>query len=94
MFNFVVETMELYYKRKLVNIAHNRLESHIALRFQVINTQKIGKGDITKKLSLLGGTQSKARQKEVNPMTSIPTLEYVPALVGKMAHHALIKLQL
>jgi len=49
MFYFVVETMELYYKRKLVNIAHNRLESHIALRFQGINAQKIGKGDITKK---------------------------------------------
>ena len=31
MFYFVVETLELYYKRKLVNVAHNRLGSYIAL---------------------------------------------------------------
>ena len=54
MFYFVVETMELYYKRKLVNIASNRLQSHISLRFQGVNGQKIKKGDITKNLSLDG----------------------------------------
>ena len=48
MFYFVVETLELYYKRKLVNVAHNRLESYIALRFQGLNVKKISKADITK----------------------------------------------
>ncbi len=48
MFYFVVETLELYYKRKLVSVANNRLESYIALRFQGLNAKKISKEDITK----------------------------------------------
>ena len=31
MFYFIVATMDLYYKRKLLNIANNRLHSYIAL---------------------------------------------------------------
>ena len=48
MFYFVVETLELYYKRKLLNIANNRLESYIAVRFQGLNAKKISKNDIIK----------------------------------------------
>lgn len=48
MFYFVVETLELYYKRKLVNIANNRLESYIAARFQGLNAKKISKDNIIK----------------------------------------------
>ena len=31
MFYFIVETMDLHYKRKLLNIANNRPESYIAI---------------------------------------------------------------
>ena len=41
MFYFAVETLELYYKRKFLNIANNRLETYIAVRFQSLNTKEI-----------------------------------------------------
>ena len=48
MFYLIVETLELYYKRTFVNIANNRLESYIAVRFQGLDAKKISKHDITK----------------------------------------------
>ena len=48
MFYFLVEIMDLYYKRKLVNIANSRLQSYVALRFKGLDAKKVKKEDITK----------------------------------------------
>jgi len=48
MFYFIIETLELYYKRKLVSIANSRLQTYIALRFQGINAKKVCRDSITK----------------------------------------------
>ena len=48
MFYFIIETLELYYKRKLVSIANGRLQTYIALRFQGINVKKVCQDSITK----------------------------------------------
>ena len=54
MFYFVVETLELYYKRKLVNIANNRLESYLAARFQGLNAKKSARTTSSKLTSWVG----------------------------------------
>ena len=48
MFCFIVKTMELHYKRKLLNTANNRVESYVAVRFRGIDAMKVRKEDITK----------------------------------------------
>ena len=47
-FYFITETLELYYKRKLISIANSRLQTYIALRFQGINAKKVCQDSITK----------------------------------------------
>ena len=64
MFYFVVETMDLYYKRKLLNIANNRLDSYIALRFRGLDAKKVQKEDITKEMQL--GWHTVQSQSEMN----------------------------
>ena len=52
MFYFIIETIELHYKRKPLNIANSRLESYIAVRFRGLDAKKVRKEDITKGASL------------------------------------------
>ena len=46
MFSFVYEVMEIYYQKKLLSLANNRIETYVALRFQGINAQKLDKDEI------------------------------------------------
>ncbi len=41
MFSFITECMELYYCRKLLSAAHNRLDRYISLKYQGLNCSKI-----------------------------------------------------
>ena len=41
MFSFVTECLELYYTRKLLSVAHNRMDRYISLKFQGINSAGI-----------------------------------------------------
>ena len=64
MFYFIVETMDLYYKRKLLNIANNRFDSYIALRFRGFDAKKVRKEDITKEMQV--GWYTVQSQSEMN----------------------------
>ena len=46
MFQFVIEKMECYYQRKLLSVAHNRIDRYIQLKFRGIGAGKIRKGHI------------------------------------------------
>ena len=46
MFSFVTEIMEIFYRKKLLSLANNRIQTYIALRFQGINAQRVAKDDI------------------------------------------------
>ena len=46
MFSFVTEIMEIFYQKKLLSLANNRIQTYIALRFQGINAQRLDKDDI------------------------------------------------
>ena len=46
MFSFITECLELYYSRKILSVAHNRLDHHISLKFQGIKCSKISQEDI------------------------------------------------
>ena len=51
----------MYYQKKLVSIANNRIETYTAIRFQGINAQKVKKEDI--EVAHNARYQIKARQK-------------------------------
>ena len=38
MFSFVTEVMDIYYKKKILSLANNRVETYVALRFQGISS--------------------------------------------------------
>ena len=42
MFTFVTECLELYYTRKLLSVAHNRINRYVSLKYQGINCARIG----------------------------------------------------
>ena len=42
MFTFVTECLELYYTRKLLSAAHNRIDHYVSLKYQGINRARIG----------------------------------------------------
>ena len=42
MFTFVTECLELYYTRKLLSVAHNRIDCFVSLKYQGINCACIG----------------------------------------------------
>ena len=42
MFTFVMECLELYYTRKLLSVAHNRIDHYVFLKYQGINCARIG----------------------------------------------------
>lgn len=46
MFSFIIEVFEMYYQKKLLSIANNRIETYTAIRFQGSNAQKVKKEDI------------------------------------------------
>ncbi len=76
MFHFVVDTMDNYYKRKLLSIANNRLETYVALRFKGVNTKKIVKEDIQKGMDNWYSVRSQSEQStwyDVNPAIGICT---------------------
>ncbi len=50
MFSFITECMELYYCRKLLSAAHNRLDRYISLKYQGLNCSKISYESIYMKL--------------------------------------------
>ena len=41
MFQFVIDAMELYYKRRLLSIAHNRFDHYIAVKYRGMNASVI-----------------------------------------------------
>ena len=41
LFDFVTVTFELYYKRRLLAVAHNRMDRYISLRFKGLGTSKV-----------------------------------------------------
>ena len=48
LFSFVTEVMEIYYQKKILSLANNRVESYVqGLRFQGLNSHSISKEDIT-----------------------------------------------
>ena len=46
MFSFITEIMEMFYQKKLLSLANNRIETYVALRFQGITSQKVAREDI------------------------------------------------
>ena len=46
MFSFVTEIMEIFYQKKRLSLANNKIQTYIALRFQGINAQRLDKDDI------------------------------------------------
>ncbi len=46
MLSFITEVMDMFYQKKLLSLANNRLETYMALRFQGLNAQKVAKRDI------------------------------------------------
>lgn len=53
MFQFVTDAMELYYKRRLLSIAHNRFDHYIAVKYRGLNAAVIP----ANKISKLGNSQ-------------------------------------
>lgn len=47
MFSFVTECLELYYTRKLLSVAHNRIDRYVSLKFQGIKCAGISSEHIT-----------------------------------------------
>ena len=45
--HFVTEALELYYQRKLLSVAHNRLDHYVSLKFLGKNAERISKNAIT-----------------------------------------------
>ena len=48
MFQFVTDAMELYYKRRLLSIAHNRFDHYIAFKYRGLNAAVIPANKINK----------------------------------------------
>ena len=48
LFDFVTVTFELYYERRLLAVAHNRMDRYIALRFKGLGASKVNMSHITK----------------------------------------------
>jgi hypothetical protein len=46
MFSFVTECLELYYVRKILSVAHNRMDRHILLKFQGVKCSGISLSQI------------------------------------------------
>ena len=46
MFSFVTEVMDIYYKKNILSLANNRVETYVALCLQGINAQKVARQDI------------------------------------------------
>ena len=46
MFSFVTECLELYYVRKILSVAHNRMDRHISLKFQGVKCSGISLNQI------------------------------------------------
>ena len=46
MFSFITECLELYYTRKLLSFAHNRVDRYISLKYQGMNSTGIASDDI------------------------------------------------
>ena len=63
MFYFVVETLELYYKRKFLNIANNRLSRTLLSDFRVLMQRRFAKLTF-KELVKATGTKFRANQRE------------------------------
>ncbi len=59
MFSFITECMELYYCRKLLSAAHNRLDRYISLKYQGLNCSKISWRASVASETLTGVTQLK-----------------------------------
>jgi len=47
-FSFITECLELYYTRKLLSFAHNRVDRYISLEYQGMKSAGIGTHDIQK----------------------------------------------
>lgn len=55
MFSFVTESLELFYIRKILSVAHNRFDRHISLKFQglkcadisLAQVQEVDKAELT-----------------------------------------------
>ena len=47
MFSFVTECLELYYTRKLLSVAHNRIDRYISIKFQGLKSANISREHIT-----------------------------------------------
>ena len=47
-FSFITECLELYYTRKLLSFAHNRVDRYISLKYQGMKSTGIGTNDIQK----------------------------------------------
>lgn len=48
MFQFVTDAMELYYKRRLLSVAHNRFDHYIAVKHRGMNASVITANMINK----------------------------------------------
>ena len=46
MFSFVTECLELYYIRKLLSVAHNRIDHYISLKYQGLRCVSIAREHI------------------------------------------------
>ena len=47
-FEFIVVTFELYYTRRLLAIAHNRMDRYISLRYKGLGVTRVEPSDVTK----------------------------------------------
>lgn len=47
LFSFITECLELYYTRKLLSVAHNRIDRYISIKFQGIKSATISREHIT-----------------------------------------------
>ena len=46
MFQFATEALELYHQRKLLSVAHNRVDHYISVKYRGLNASKIPKEHI------------------------------------------------
>ena len=51
LFEFIVVTFELYYKRHLLAVAHNRMDRYISLRYKGLGASQVDPSDITQSSS-------------------------------------------
>ena len=47
-FEFITVTFEMYYKRRLLAVAYNRIDRHISLKYKGLGASKVDDKDITK----------------------------------------------